>query len=228
MAKQKGKTDNRFTYIIGAVLVVGIGLIVLLSRLSGGGAPPVSVTEGEINTATGFAIGSADAPITIVEWSDYQCPYCAQAATEAFPQLREKYIDTGQVRYIAKDFPLSGHPQSNPVAEYVNCAINQDEEMYWALRELVFGRQREWSGTRNFLDRIRAYAAEVGLDGDAMESCFRAATMREQIQVTRREGLAMNITGTPALFVNGQQVGGYVPWETLDAMLAEALADGGE
>lgn len=228
MSKRKAKADNRFTYIVAAVLVVGIGLIMLLSLTSRGSAPPADVADGEINPATGFALGAADAPVTIAEWSDYQCPYCARSATETFPMLKEKYIDTGQVRYIAKDFPLSGHPQANPVAEYLNCAVDQDVNKYWELRDVVFERQLEWSGQRNFLDRIKGYAAEVGLDTDAMQSCFRAATWRDDIQVTKQEGNALHVTGTPAIFINGKLVGGFVPWEQLDEMVAEALANGGE
>lgn len=224
MSKRKGKSDNRFTFIVAAVLVVGVGMILLLSMMSRGQEPavdPAAIGAGGINTATGIAIGAEDAPVTIAEWSDYQCPYCARQSTDTFPLLKEKYIDTGQVRYIAKDYPLAGHPQANTVAEYVNCAVDQGG--YWELRDLVFARQGEWSGQRNFLDRIRGYADEVGLDTDAMQSCFRAATMREQIQVTKREGTQLGITGTPTMFVNGVPISGAVPWEQLDAMLTDML-----
>lgn len=230
MAKRnpKGKPDNRFTYIVAATLIVGVGLILLLSLNSGGNQPPANVADGEIDVETGFVLGAADAPITIVEFGDYQCPFCARSAVETFPHIKEKYIDAGLVRYIAKDYPLASFPQSTHVAEYLNCAVNQDADKYWALRDLVFGRQQEWSGQRNFLDRIKGYAAEVGLDLDEMQSCYRGATMRSQIQQTRREGDAIGITGTPAVFVNGVQVGGFVPWEDFDEMLTELLASEGE
>lgn len=230
MSKRKSQDNSRFYYIVAAALVIGIGFIVL-SSLSGGrtAAPPPDDTalgEGGIDLTTGISIGADNAPIVIAEWSDYQCPYCGVSATDTFPQLKEAYIDTGQVRYIAKDFPLGGHPQAAPAAEYINCAVDQGK--YWELRFEAFSRQQEWSGQRNFLDKLESYASALGLDTVAMNSCFKASEKRAAIQETKREGERLNITGTPTMFVNGRRIGGYMPFEDLEELLAEVKADAGQ
>lgn len=151
-------------------------------------------------------LGRADAPVTIIEFTDLQCPYCARHALQTFPELKRRYIDTGQVRYTSRDMPLPFHAFAAPAAVANRCAGEQNR--FWEFREAVFAAQSELGQAP-----YARIAAELGLDGEQFAACLRdprpAAAVRADLELARRHG----ITSTPT-FVIGRLVDGEFVGET--------------
>ena len=170
-------------------------------------------------------LGPADAPLTIVEFTDLQCPYCARYARETFPRLRREYVDTGRLRYVSRDLPLPMHAQALPAAVASRCAGEQGR--YWEYREALFAAQ----GTLKSEPYARI-AGELGLDVARLEACRRdplqAAAVRADLELAQGSGIRSTPTFVIGREVNGrfegQQVSGAVPFEVLAAKIDELLA----
>lgn len=173
----------------------------------------------------GSEIGDPNAPVTIVEYTDYQCPYCVRHATETLPRIMTEMIDTGQVRYIVKDFPLDSiHPEARSAAVAARCAGEQDA--YWEMHDELFARQGEWSGLGvAAADVYSAIATGLSLDGNAFAECLASGRYDAAVQANQDEGLALGVQGTPAFFINGFPVSGAQPYELFE--YAVALAEEG-
>jgi protein-disulfide isomerase len=189
-------------------------------------APAVAPTPATIvmdNVAS--ELGDAAAPVTIVEYTDYQCPYCARHVAETLPTMLTEMIDTGRVRYIVKDFPLDNiHPQARAAAVAARCAGEQDA--YWPMHDALFAQQAEWSGQEATLnDTFAAMAAELSLDGDAFAACLSDGRFDDAIQANQDEGFALGVNGTPAFFIDGFPISGAQPFELFD--YAVGLAEAG-
>lgn len=152
-------------------------------------------------------LGREDAPVTIVEFSDLQCPYCAQYALQTFPRIKRTYIDTGKVHYAAISFPLPMHAHAFPAAVAARCAGEQGK--FWQYRDAVFADQ-----ARLPLDPFDALAQTLGLDLARFKSCRRDirqdAAVREDLAMARHDG----ITSTPS-FMIGRVVDGELRADTI-------------
>ncbi|MFN2189225.1 MAG: DsbA family protein [Candidatus Promineifilaceae bacterium] len=180
----------------------------------------------EVPTGEAYSIGDPGAPITIVEYTDMQCPYCSRHNQNTFPRIIEQYVDTGQVRYVFKDFPLTQlHPQAVIAAEATRCALEQDAflEMY----DLLFDKQQEWSGVEPSAI-FAGYADELGLDKSSFQECLSSNRYEAAVISDLQEGVAFGVTGTPSFFINGYPVTGAQPFEvfqqTINAMLEESAS----
>jgi protein-disulfide isomerase len=169
-------------------------------------------------------LGSADAPVTILEFSDYQCPYCRQHALETLPQLLETYIETGQVRYIFRDFPLPSHANARPAAEAARCA--GDQAAYWQMHERLFAEQEQWAelGPDDLRATFVAYAGELGLDTEAFQQCLESGVYTELVQQDQVEGYEAGVEGAPSFFINDRFAAGAYPFENFQGMIEAALA----
>jgi protein-disulfide isomerase len=158
--------------------------------------PPPPDTEFEPEE---FAVdGDPDAPVTIVEFSDYQCPYCQRFFQETKTQLDERYIDTGKVRLIYKDFPLDNiHPQARAAASAAECAGAQNA--YWAMHDRLFEGKEAWSEQAQAVDIFKGYAADLALDGERFEACMDEELYADEIQADYEEGERAGVTGTPTV-----------------------------
>ncbi len=167
-----------------------------------------------------YAIGDPDAPVTIVEYTDYQCPYCSRHFAQTYPQIKENYVDTGIVRYVFKDFPLTTiHPQATIAAEAARCAGAQDA--YSPMHDVLFAAQEEWSGNPDAESLFTQYAESLGLDGDAFATCLEEHTFETAVLADLDEGIGFGIRGTPSFFINGNFLSGAYPYETF----VEAIED---
>ena len=161
--------------------------------------------------------GPIDAPIVLVEFSDFQCPYC-QRATGILSDLIDRYAD--QIRFIYKDFPLSNHPQAFKAAEAGNCAHEQG--MFWPLHDKMFVNQDALD-----VPSLNSYALELGLDQEAFSICLEESRYSEQVQQDLQAGRRGGVSSTPTVFINGRPVMGAVPLETLEEIVLEELAASG-
>lgn len=164
--------------------------------------------------------GSADAPVTIVEFSDYECPFCARHISEVYPQIIENYVDTGKVKYVFRDFPLSFHPNAFPAAVAANCAREQgDDATYFEYHDKLFANQQALT-PENFV----TYAEELDLDTEAFQTCLDSGKYDEEIEQDIADGSKYGVSGTPGFFINGWFVKGAFPYETFEQYIEQELA----
>jgi protein-disulfide isomerase len=170
----------------------------------------VKLTPQQLNATPGISIGNANAPITLLEFADFQCPHCAQFATMVEPVLKEQMVATGKVRLVFHDFPLGGGFQwSFLAARSGRCANEQGK--FWEYHDYVFGKQQDWSyetDQEKVIDHFTEYATAVGADADKFEACVRSDKYRAEVSRSRAFGEQLQVQGTPTLFVNGKRVPG--------------------
>ncbi|HSH03999.1 MAG TPA: DsbA family protein [Anaerolineae bacterium] len=169
--------------------------------------------------------GDVDAPITIVEYSDYQCPFCLRHFQQTLPLLQE-YIDNGQVRYVFKDFPIhSIHPEAQKAHESARCAREiGGEDAYWDMHDLIFAGQNVWGKNRNHVTIFKSYATQMALDQNEFDSCLDSGRYAQAVNADLREGQQLGVTGTPAFFINGQRLAGAQPFAVFQQMIETLLS----
>jgi protein-disulfide isomerase len=182
--------------------------------------------SAEVSIADAHSLGSLDAPVTMVEFTDYQCPFCSRFATTTFGELKAKYIDTGQVRLVSRDLPLPMHANAEQAAYAARCADEQGK--YWEMREVMFQNI-------NALDdaALVDYAADLGLDGAGFEACLGSGKYTTEVQADMAAASAIGLTGTPSFVVgraSGDTVEGTIivgaqPFATFEAQI-QALLNG--
>jgi protein-disulfide isomerase len=194
------------------------------SVTAGSGSQATTGNSGTTTTATidiegEPTKGSLDAPVTVIEFSDYECPFCGRFYSQTYGQLMEEYVDTGKVRFVFKDFPLSFHPQAEPAAIAANCVQKlAGDEMYFEYHDTLFENQN-LLGASNY----KAWAEELGLDGAAFETCTQDPAMAAEVQGDLSEGTLNGVSGTPSFFINGELIVGAQPYsvikQAIDAQL---------
>jgi len=196
--------------LLGVVAIVGIAVIIY--QMKGKPAPttqPVAMTlsPSELAAVKGISIGRQDAPVTMFEFADFQCPGCGQFATFVVPLIKERLVDTGLVRYVYYDFPLPMHAYSFLAARAARCANEQGK--FWEYHDVLYGKQPRWSAERTAAgatDQFIAYAGEVGLDRARFEECLRSDRYAEDVTRSLKLGESLGVQGTPTLFVNGERL----------------------
>lgn len=155
-------------------------------------APPA---PKEVSLDEQRALGSAEAKVAIVEFSDYQCPYCVRFYRQTFPQLEENYIETGKVRFFFRDFPLTQiHPQAKPAAIAANCAGGQGA--YWEMHDGLFENQGRLGS-----ELYQELATELSLDVPAFQDCLAEPAESEKVDQELAYGQSLGVRGTPHYFV---------------------------
>ena len=179
---------------------------------------------GKLRLEGGYSLGSSDAPVTIVEFTDYQCPYCRTFESTTFVELRKKYVDTGKVRFVVRDFPLAQmHPDAMQAAEAAHCAGDQGQ--FWAMHDALFSDASKL-GKSGLIDS----AVSLKLDMDIFRSCLESGKHKLEIQKDQQVASSLQINGTPAFLIGktvGEEVSGAIivgaqPFSVFEAKLKEA------
>ena len=168
--------------------------------------------------ADGPSKGPAHAPVTIVEFSSFQCVFCRQALA-TLEEVLEKYPD--DVRLVFRNFAIGGHQRAYPAAEAALCA--EEQERFWPYHDMLFANPRALEDE----DLLR-YAEELGLDTERFEQCVAAGEYRDQVETESREARSMGISGTPAFLINGLLLSGARPAEDFYRLIDAELARLGE
>ena len=157
---------------------------------AGGEIEPVELSVGD-----SAVLGDAAAPVTLVEYSDYQCPYCRRHASRVKPKLIESYVQTGKLRYVVREFPIESlHPQAPMASQAALCAKEQDA--YWGMHDRIFADPKRVSPAD-----FEAHAAALGLDVAAFTECLREQRYAAQIRRDQQEGAQLGIRGTPTFLL---------------------------
>jgi protein-disulfide isomerase len=164
--------------------------------------------------------GDPDAPVTIIEFSDFQCPYCGRFATDAGRQIHEQYVETGLVRFGYQHFAFLG-PESQKAAEASECAAEQDA--FWPYHDTLFGRLTGENQGSLSPAGLSQYAAEVGLDTEAFDACLDSGKYASLVSSETSAAQSLGVTGTPSFLVNGRPLVGAQPFEVFQQVIEAEL-----
>ncbi len=183
-------------------------------------AEPDPSVPVEVNIDGAHSIGDPNAPVVVVEFTDFQCPYCSRHFQETFPQIKANFVDSGMVRYVFKDFPLTNiHPQATLAAQAARCAGVQDA--YLAMHTLLFDNQQAWSGRSDAGETFVGLAEGAGLDSVAFRTCLESGQFEDAVAADLSEGVSLGVNGTPAFFINGYLISGAQPFSVFEQAIAE-------
>jgi protein-disulfide isomerase len=174
-------------------------------------------------------IGNSDAPITIVEFSDFQCPFCARFHTQTLPSILEEYIEQGKVKLVFRDFPIQSiHPNALPASVAAECA--NDQNKFREMHDMLFEKQSEWNKleTTDALSLFSQYASGMQLDQEVFDSCLTSGKHIPEIQNDLEDGREYGVSGTPGFFVGNDQIGfvelkGAQPFESFKKVIDAQL-----
>lgn len=200
-------------------LVVGAFSAGLLSFAGDGLAQTPSAAELEQAGPLGDVVmGDAKAPVTIIEYASMTCSHCAAFHNTTYPELKKKYIDTGKVKYILREFPLD--PLAAAGFMLARCSGN---DKYYPVVELLFQKQNEWV-TQNPIPPLLALAKQMGFTQESFESCLKDQKVLEAIENVRTHGAEkLAVNSTPTFFINGKKVNGSMTIQELDKQIEPLL-----
>ena len=209
--------------------LIALPLVFLLGLTCGwvvwGQSPTAANTQVTLDQSTkrfsvpdggNASLGPANAPVTIVEFSDYQCPFCVRWNQEVSARLMADY--QGKIRFVYRDFPLSSiHPEAEPAAEAADCAGEQN--VYYKYHDLLFG-QKYGLGKSAYVK----YASDLGLNMEQFNTCVNDHRYLSEIQTDMKFGSSLGVSSTPTFFVNGLAVVGEQPYEVFQQIIDKELA----
>ncbi|MCV0431555.1 DsbA family protein [Nitrosopumilus sp.] len=174
-------------------------------------------------------IGDPNAPITIIEFSDFQCPFCARFHTQTLPTILEEYIDQGKVKLVFRDFPIQSiHPNALPASVAAECANEQGK--FREMHDILFEKQNEWNNleTTQALNMFSQYSTSLQLDEETFDSCLTSGKHIEEIKKDLDDGRNYGVSGTPGFFVGNDQIGfvelkGAQPFESFKKIIEAQL-----
>ena len=195
----------------------------IAAAIATGVAATLTAAENEARQVTRYDVpidddpilGPEDAPITLIEFSDYECPFCKRWHDETFDRLIDAF--PGQIRFVYRDFPLTNiHPNAAPAAEAANCAHEQDR--FWDFHRKLFS-----SSTLNASTYL-AYATELGLDLDAFQECVTSRRYQDEVVADLEWAVNLGISSTPTFFINGIALVGAQPFDVFNDVITKELA----
>lgn len=188
-------------------------------------AAPVPGQKVDVSEGTLPLLGNKNAKVTLVEFSDLQCPFCKRFFDDTLPQLKKEYIDTGKVKFAFRHYPLTQiHPNAMKAHSASECANEQGK--FWDYHDLLFKNQELWSNLDNAsaVSKLKSYAAELGLSTSQFNSCLDSDKYKANIDKDLADGTAAGVNGTPTTFVNGQSLVGAVPYTTIKTLIDQELS----
>lgn len=180
---------------------------------------PNNLEKIDVKTEGSPSKGNSNATVTIVEFTDYQCPFCAKFYSETYPQILKEYIDTGKARIVLKDFPLNFHENAQKAAESARCVRDQKgDEGYFKMHDKLFQNQGSLS-----LENIKKWAKELGVDSAKFDTCLDSGKFEKAVKDDLSYGQEIGVSGTPAFFINGKLIEGAQPFSVFKQMIDEEL-----
>lgn len=183
---------------------VGSNNVLAANNPTGNAAPqPVPEDTGPQNVSIDDdpVLGNEDAQVTMIDFTDYECPFCKQYFDQTFSQIKKDYIDTGKIKYVVRDLPLSFHQNAHKEAQAAECAREQGgDETYFRYHDEMFKRTTS-NGTGLALDKLSVIAIDLGLDGSALQECLDAEKYKAEVDKDFADAATVGATGTPTFFI---------------------------
>lgn len=202
------------TFILAAALIIVLFYFLSDGSSSGSVGNGVQQLPGkqsavEVSVDDDAVLGDANAPITLIEFSDYECPFCGRHYQQTYPMLKKNYIDTGIIKMVFRDFPLSFHPNAVPAAMAAEC-VRKDggDAAYWKMHDKIFENQDALSSSA-----LKQWAKDLGYD---ISSCLDAKTYEDEVGKDLADGSKAGVTGTPGFFLNKKLISGACPYSTFE------------
>ncbi|MFQ5914785.1 MAG: DsbA family protein [Nitrospinota bacterium] len=170
-------------------------------------------------------LGDSKAPLTLIEFSDYQCPFCGRFSRDIFPRIKKEYIETGKVRYVFRDFPLPFYVYAQKAAEAAQCA--GDQGRYWEMHDFIFVNQHAIK-----VEDLKGYARRIGLNIETFNTCLDTNRYSEEVRKDREAGRKAGVRRIPSFVLgrttdNGKIVGRFIsgaqPYEVFKSALEDLL-----
>ena len=152
--------------------------------------------------------GNPDAPVTIVEFSDFQCPFCLRFFQQTLPLIEQNYIDTGKIKFVYKDLPLDSlHPNARAAHIAAECA--DEQEKFWEYHDVLFEKQPQWSSlaSSELENTFTEFATDMGLQAASFESCMQSPNIADEVNKDTLEAASFGATGTPTFFIGNEKDG---------------------
>ena len=220
----KGRRRLRSLGMAAAIGAAAVGVVVLIVLASTLGQGEDEVPSGladlppRLAPVEGNVLGSPDAPVTIVAYSDFQCPFCARAALDIVPQIEEDYLATGKAKLVFKHFAFEGE-ESIRAAQAAECAAEQNA--FWHYHDMLFLNQSRVAFTA---ENLKAFARELSLDTASFNVCLDSEKHAEKVAADKTEGQRRGVSGTPTFYVGQTQIVGAKPYDTFRVAIEEQLA----
>ncbi|MCG8346677.1 MAG: DsbA family protein [Chloroflexales bacterium] len=207
-AAKRTQSLRIFYWVIGAVVIMGAAFLITVAVSGGFNTPEVEqITVTPVNAPVGttpegfYYKGDPDAPVKVIDYSDFQCPACAAFSGTLGQDITRDYVETGKVQFIYHDLPLSQHINSVKASEASRCAGEQDS--FWPMHDVLFARQTEWAALSSPVNQFTSYAAGIGLNRGEFESCLNSGKYTTQVAQAGQVAAQVGVSSTPSFIVNG-------------------------
>lgn len=217
---QAGSKEGKKGFRIGKGMIIGIIVLLIVAGVTVSllGSPGMKY-EPRTTEHEHFK-GNADATVTVVEFSDFQCPFCARFAKTTFFEIEQAYIDTEEIKFVFKHFPIGSHPYAQKAAEAAECAADiGGEEKFWELHDRMFEENAFLSASN-----VKRFARETGLN-ETFDLCLDSGAMHSRVLEDMQEGTQMGVRGTPAFFVNGEMISGAQPFDIFKSVIDRKMTE---
>ncbi len=209
------KNNNFFKLF--SIFLIGLILGYLIQGIKFS-SPAISAITGDSSIKV---LGDKNAPIEMIEYSDFQCPFCEKFYTDTLPSILKNYVDTGKVKIVYKHFPLSIHPDAPSAALASECALEQGK--FWEMHNLLFDEQNSWSGNSQVIDMYKQMAVRLGLDSEKFNQCLDTQKYMNFVNTDYQEGIAKGVRATPTFFINGQMLVGALDYSEFQNTIENLL-----
>jgi protein-disulfide isomerase len=200
------KKEQRKKYLfqgLGAAVLLALAVLILPQIIPSGGA------DSELNLEGEPVIGDENASVTVVEYGDFECPACRDFKQSTYEQMKSDYIDTGQVKFVWKDYPLEQvHPWARTAAETAECTYRQNKSAFWEVNTQIFSNQGVLT-LENAEEELIGYAIDAGVDEEELRSCIENENPGNEVTQDINEGRVNGVSGTPTIFVNGEKLDSF-------------------
>jgi protein-disulfide isomerase len=228
MVKQPTRSSPKgFYLLLGAVALLGAAFLYYQTRAAD--APPaVSIDPNvPLPEAEGYLLGSPDAPLTVVEYADFECPVCAYFATITEPDIRKRLVETGQISLRYMHYHIPSHPNTWAASHAAACANEQGK--FWEMHDAIYAAQDRWAGTATRKPKgvLKELATQVGVDVGQWESCFDSQKYQTQLMANQRDAEQRGVGGTPTFIIGQKMIGRNMSYDEFKAYVDTALAAAG-
>lgn len=191
-------------------------------------APPAADVRAALQEAVapdgpGYDRGTARATVTVLEFADFGCPYCARFAKATYPALAAEFVRTGKVRWKYVPFVMGMFPNGGEAARAAECAGDQGPAAFGRMHDRLFAGQSEWKATADAAGLFRSYAVETGLDPSRFAACYAGDEPDRRIRVSNDLADHLGVRATPTFFIDGRRVEGALPADQFRGVLLDAL-----
>jgi protein-disulfide isomerase len=191
-------------------------------------SPPQKIQSVSLDGA--ITLGKQDAAVTMIEFADFQCPFCKRHFDDSFDQIKQEYIDSGKLKYVHMNYPLDFHPNAMPSANAAECANEQGK--FWEYHDKLYATQTDWQNqdTTNAIATFKQYGVDLGLNAAQFNSCLDLNKYQSKIDKEIQDGSSYGVSGTPTFYIGNDKAGytavegtqPYASWkQTIDQHLQQ-------